>query len=208
MLTITNILGFSAVALLMVLTPGPNMIYLISRSIYQGKKAGFISLLGIAFGFFIYMILTVFGITTLLLVNSHLFEIIKILGGFYLLWLAWKAFKPTTLGIFEKSKIEINNSNLKLFTIGLLTNLLNPKIAIMYIALLPQFINGKDHFLIQAFILGFIQIIISLLINGLIVFFASKLSDFFHKNHKHIAFQKYFMGAVLTLLAINVFFTK
>ncbi|MFC4954513.1 LysE family translocator [Acinetobacter puyangensis] len=203
MMNIENILGFSFVALMMVLTPGPNMIYLISRSICQGKKAGFISLIGVGLGFLFYMLLAALGITAILFNTPHVYDLIRILGAMYLLWLAWGAVKPSGNSPFEVKNLP-HDSNLKLFSMGFLTNLLNPKIAIMYLSLLPQFIDTTGSIFYQSIILGSLQILISVMINALIVFFAGTISIFLAKNQFFSKIQRYLMGTVLFLLAVKI----
>ncbi|WP_141130651.1 LysE family translocator, partial [Thiomonas arsenitoxydans] len=92
--TLTHFFTFALVALGMVLTPGPNMIYLISRSISQGRSAGLISLGGVALGFVFYMLCAAFGITALLLAVPYAYDALRFGGALYLLYLAWQAVKP------------------------------------------------------------------------------------------------------------------
>src|SRR6187551_3327912 len=92
--SVTNLLAFAAVALGMVLTPGPNMIYLLSRSICQGRTAGLISLAGIGLGFVVYMLCAAFGITALVLAVPLAYDVLRIGGALYLGWLAWQALRP------------------------------------------------------------------------------------------------------------------
>ncbi len=94
---LSNLLAFAAVALGMVLTPGPNMVYLISRSICQGRTAGLISLGGVALGFVVYMLCAAFGITALVLAVPYAYDAIRIAGAAYLLWLAWQAVRPAVV---------------------------------------------------------------------------------------------------------------
>lgn len=199
----SNFLSFSLISLIMVLTPGPNMIYLISRSISQGKKAGLISLLGVGSGFFFYMILASLGITAVLFKLPYLYNTIKILGALYLLWLAWNALKPKGHSPFEVHNLH-HDSNLKLFSMGFITNLLNPKIALMYLALLPQFIDVHYSTFLQSIYLGLVQISISLSVNALIVISASSIAIFLQKNYFWAKAQKYFMGIVLLSLALKI----
>ena len=88
------LLGFALVSLGMVLTPGPNMIYLISRSITQGFGAGIVSLWGVALGFVFYLLCAAFGITALLLAVPYGYDALRLAGAAYLMWLAWQALKP------------------------------------------------------------------------------------------------------------------
>ncbi|MGP1615123.1 MAG: LysE family translocator, partial [Pollutimonas bauzanensis] len=90
----SNLLAFAAIALGMVLTPGPNMVYLISRSICQGRAAGLISLGGVALGFVFYMLCAAFGITALVMAVPFAYDTIRYAGALYLLWLAWQALRP------------------------------------------------------------------------------------------------------------------
>ena len=203
MIDLSSIIGFSLVAFMMVLSPGPNMIYLISRSICQGKKAGYISLLGVGVGFVFYMMLASLGLTAILFSKPYIYDIIKFLGVFYLLWLAWNAIKVGGSSAFEVKNLAFD-SNLKLFSMGLLTNLLNPKIAIMYMSLLPQFIDSNKNIFIQSIFLGTIQIVISLTVNSLIVLFSGSIAIFLSKNPVAARIQRYLMGGVLIFLAIQV----
>ena len=137
---ISALLGFALVSLGMVLTPGPNMIYLISRSITQGAAAGIVSLGGVALGFMFYMLCAAFGITALLFAVPYAYDALRFAGAAYLLWLAWQALKPGGRSPFQVRKLQVDGPR-KLFAMGLVTNLLNPKVAMLYLALLPQFID-------------------------------------------------------------------
>ena len=117
MLDLSQILAFGLICLAMVLTPGPNMIYLISHSISQGKIAGFISLGGVAVGFVFYMLCASFGITALVVAVPYAYDTIRIVGAMYLLWLAWKALRPNAAPIFNIKDLAVD-SPLKLFLMG------------------------------------------------------------------------------------------
>lgn len=199
-----TILTFSIIALGMVLTPGPNMIYLISRSIVQGKKAGLISLLGVATGFVVYMLLAAFGITAIVMAIPFAYDTLKIAGALYLLYLAWQAIKPNSKSVFEVQNLEMDSPK-KLFFMGLFTNLLNPKIAVMYLSLLPQFIKPElGNAFTQSMILGVTQILISVTVNGLIVLSASQIAKFLTGQPVMIKLQKWLMATVLSGLAVRM----
>lgn len=204
MIDFSQLIAFSGVALLMVITPGPNMIYLISRSISQGKSAGLISLAGILLGFVFYMACASLGITAFLFAVPYAYDTIKILGALYLLWLAWNAVKPN--GVYAFQTIELKpDSPTKLFLMGFLTNLLNPKIAIMYLSLLPQFIQpNHGSVFIQSMTLGTIQILVSVFVNVLIVFSAGSIANFMNRKPMWAQIQKWMMGTVLSALAIRL----
>lgn len=116
-----NLLAFALIALGMVLTPGPNMVYLVSRSISQGRTAGLISLGGVALGFVFYMLCAAFGITALLMAVPYAYDAIRFAGAAYLLWLAWQAFRPGGRSPFQVRDLP-KDSPRKLFLMGFLTN--------------------------------------------------------------------------------------
>src|ERR1700685_2449096 len=125
---LTSLLAFAAVALGMVLTPGPNMAYLVSRSICQGRAAGLISLGGVALGFITYMLLAAFGITALLFAIPYAYDALRFAGAAYLAWMAWNALKPGGSTPFQVRALPPDSPR-RLFLMGLMTNLLNPKAA-------------------------------------------------------------------------------
>src|ERR1700744_6089165 len=161
------LLGFALVSFGLVLTPGPNMIYLISRSLTQGPAAGLFSLGGVALGFVFYMLCAAFGITALLLAIPYAYDALRFGGAAYLLWLAWQALKPGGRSPFQVKTLKVDGPR-KLFAMGFVTNLLNPKIAMLYLALLPQFIDPAQGVLVQSLLLGSIQIVISVSVNAMI----------------------------------------
>ncbi|WP_448658636.1 LysE family translocator [Sphingomonas sp. CJ99] len=201
---LTNLFTFAAIALGMVLTPGPNMVYLISRSICQGRKAGLISLGGVALGFVFYMLCAAFGITALVMAVPYAYDAIRYAGAMYLLWLAWQAVRPGGRSPFQVKDLPIDSPG-KLFTMGFLTNLLNPKIAVMYLSLLPQFIYPANGSILgQALILGTTQIVISVVVNAVIAISAASIAVFLTRRPTFAVVQRWVMGTVLGGLAVQM----
>lgn len=205
MVTLSQLFPFAAIALGMVLTPGPNMIYLISRSICQGRTAGFISLGGVALGFLVYMLCAALGITALVMAVPFAYDALRLGGALYLAYLAWQAIKPGGRSPFQVQSLP-QDSPRKLFTMGLVTNLLNPKVAVMYMSLLPQFIdpNGHGSVLAQSLVLGFKQIFISVSVNALIATMAGSIAVFFVTRPGWQVVQRWLMGSVLMGLAVRM----
>ncbi|MEN3350427.1 MAG: hypothetical protein V7632_4062 [Bradyrhizobium sp.] len=197
------LLGFALVSLGMVLTPGPNMIYLISRSITQGPAAGIVSLGGVALGFVFYMLCAAFGITALLFAVPYAYDALRFAGAAYLLWLAWQALKPGGRSPFQVKRLQVDGPR-KLFAMGLVTNLLNPKIAMLYLALLPQFIDPTGSVLTQSLALGSIQIAISVSVNAMIALAAGSIAVFLGTRPTWLLVQRWLMGTVLTGLAVKM----
>lgn len=204
MVDTTGILGVGMIALGMVLTPGPNMIYLVSRSITQGRRAGVISLVGVALGFLVYLLTTNLGLTVVFVSVPQLFVAVKLAGAAYLGYLAWTALKPGGVSVFAPQDIP-HDPPRRLLTMGLMTNLLNPKIAIMYLSLIPQFVDpDAGSILIQGFLLGCVQIVVALTVNLCIVLAAGTVSVFLARRPSWLKVQRYVMGGVLGILAISL----
>ncbi|MCD0469951.1 LysE family translocator [Flavobacterium sp. JAS] len=209
MIPFNEILLFSLAAFVLVISPGPNMLYLISRSITQGKKAGIISLAGVICGFLFHITMVSFGLTAILFAVPIAYTILKTIGVVYLLYLAFQAIKPNSKGIFETSNNLSPDKPGKLFRIGFLTNVLNPKVAVFYLSFFPQFIKPEyGSIFTQSIQLGITQIIVSFSVNFIIVLTASKVSVFFSNNPVWVKIQKWFMAGVLTALAIKMSLTK
>src|SRR6476661_2336851 len=124
----------------MVLTPGPNMIYLVSRSICQGKRAGVLSLMGVVAGFLVHMFAAAAGLTALFLAVPLAYDVLRWTGAAYLLYLAWQAVRPGARSPFKPRDLPIDPPR-RLVLMGFLTNLLNPKIAVFYVSIFPQFVS-------------------------------------------------------------------
>lgn len=201
---LTHFVTFALVALGMVLTPGPNMIYLISRSISQGRSAGLVSLGGVALGFVFYMLCAAFGITALVLAVPYAYDALRFGGALYLLYLAWQAVRPGGHSPFQVRDLPLDRPR-KLFGMGFVTNLLNPKIAVLYLSLLPQFIDpAHGSVLGQSLALGMTQIVISIAVNASIVLMAGSIASFLAQRPVWITVQRWLMGTVLTALAVRV----
>jgi threonine/homoserine/homoserine lactone efflux protein len=199
-----SLLLFAGAALLMVLTPGPNMIYLISRTVCQGRRAGVISLFGVAAGFLVHMFAAALGIAALFLAIPLAYELLKWAGALYLLWLAWQAVRPGAGSPFDAKQLPPDPPS-KLFLMGFLTNVLNPKIAVFYLAIFPQFIDpGQGSVFLQSIALGVTQIVVSFAVNLLITFSAAGLAAWFGRNPLWLVAQRYLMGFVLAGLAIRL----
>ncbi|WP_144634129.1 LysE family translocator [Bordetella genomosp. 13] len=200
----TTLLTFALLAFGLVLTPGPNMIYLVSRSLSQGRRAGLVSLCGVALGFMFYVLCTGFGLTALLLSVPYAYDALRIGGAAYLLYLAWQAVRSGGHSPFEVRKLP-HSSVRQLFGMGLVTSLLNPKIAMFYVSLLPQFIDPeRGSVLGQALTLGFTQVTISICVNGLIAVTAGSIAGFLSRRPLWLAAQRWLMGTVLAGLAVRL----
>ena len=204
MLSLESLAAFSVLALGLVLTPGPNMMYLLSRTLTQGRMAGLISYLGVATASAVYLAFAALGLTGLLLAIPFAYDALRLAGAAYLAYLAWTNFvgrSPSNRGI-EALPID---GRRRLFVMGLATNLLNPKQALFYLALLPQFIDpARGSTVLQFLMLGGIQIAISAVGNGVIMFVASSATGAFRASPRWFRAQRLIMGTVLAGLSVRL----
>ena len=203
---LTSMLAFALIALGMVLTPGPNMIYLVSRSISQGPAAGLISLGGVACGFVFYMLSAALGITAFVLAVPFAYDALRLAGAAYLAWLAWNALKPGGRSAFQVRELP-KDSKRRLFSMGLVTSLLNPKVAVLYLSLLPQFIDpANGSVFTQSVVFGFVHIAVSLTFNAIFALTAGSVALFFVRRPSFARVQRWLMGTVLAGLAVRMAF--
>lgn len=208
MFSLPEIALFALACLVLVLTPGPNMIYCISRTLSQGRGAGLVSLSGVALGFVMHLLAASLGLTALLLAVPLAFDAIKIVGAAYLLWLAWQAVKPGGVAPFETRALP-HDSPHTLFAMGFMTNVLNPKVAMFYLSFFPQFLHPeRGDLLLQSLTLGTVQIGVSCSVNTLLIVFAGGLAGFLNRNAAWMRVQRYVMGTVLALLALRLLTEK
>jgi threonine/homoserine/homoserine lactone efflux protein len=208
MLTWTELGWFALAALVLVLTPGPNMIYCVSRTLCQGRRAGFTSLAGVLLGFLVHLLAAALGLTALLMAVPLAFDAIKLAGAAYLLWLAWQAVRPGGTAPFQARELPVDRPAV-LFRMGFLTNLLNPKVAMFYLSFFPQFLH-PDHgpVLLQSLQLGAVQIGVSGAVNAAIVLGAGAITAFLSRSRGWLRAQRWVMGGVLGALAVRIAFTE
>jgi threonine/homoserine/homoserine lactone efflux protein len=165
------ILPFLAAIALVELTPGPNMGWLALIAAGRGRRAAFAAVAGVTLGLAVWMLAAVAGLTVIVLQRPVLHEIIRWAGVAYLVWLAWEAWR----GPGAESDKTVEGRRRDLFLRGLGANLLNPKAAVFYTALLPTFVRpGAGSPMAQALTLGVLHLTVATLIHGLIVVSAAK----------------------------------
>ena len=204
MVSTSAVLGVALIAFGMVITPGPNMMYLVSRSLTQGRAAGLVSLMGVVTGLGLYVVATATGLTLLFIAVPALFVTVKILGACYLLWLAWGVVRGSR-GAFTADADAPRHSTGRLYVMGLTTCLLNPKIALMYGALLPQFVR-PDHGLpaVQLIELGLVQVVVATAINATWVVLASQVSKWLQRRRRAERRVRWATGGLLAFFAVHL----
>jgi threonine/homoserine/homoserine lactone efflux protein len=208
MLHTSELALFALATVVMVFTPGPNMIYCVSRTLCQGRAAGMVSLAGVQMGLVLHICAAGAGLTALLLAVPLAFDLVKLAGAAYLLWLAWQAVKPGARSMFAARELP-QDSPATLFRMGLVTNLLNPKVAMFYLSIFPQFIQpDRGSIWLQTLQLGVVQICVSASGNTMVILSAAKITKFFERSPGWVAAQRYVMGSVLAGLAFRIATTE
>jgi threonine/homoserine/homoserine lactone efflux protein len=195
---------FSFACLLLTLTPGPNLLYLVSRTLCQGRRAGVVSLAGTSSGFLFHVIAAAFGLTAVFLTVPFLYDAMRYLGAAYLLWLAWDALRPGGRELFSPRSVTPDRPG-RLFRMGLLTSMLNPKVAMFYLALFPQFIDAsRGSVLTQALALGVLQIAINTAGDLCFVLAAGAVTWWLSRRPLWTAVQRWVLSVVLVGIAVRL----
>jgi threonine/homoserine/homoserine lactone efflux protein len=201
--TFQSLLIFAALSLGLAATPGPNMLYIVTRSLAQGTRAGMVSLIGCQVGSLVLMVLAALGITAALFAVPYAYDSLRLGGAAYLAFLAWQSVKPGGRDMFAPTPLPPEPPP-KLFAVGFVTSALNPKIALFYIAVLPPFIDPTGDVLAQGLILGATQIIVCTGFDALLVWGSGGVSRFLSARPFWLAAQRWVLGAALALLAIKL----
>ncbi|WP_111399508.1 LysE family translocator [Humitalea rosea] len=204
MMTATTLLAFAALSVGLAITPGPNMLYLVSRTLTQGRRAGMVSLAGCQAGSAIIMMGAAGGVTAALLAVPLAYDAMRLGGAAYLLWLAWQSVKPGGQPIFLPRPMPAE-SDARLVSVGIATAVLNPKVALFYVAVLPPFMDPALGGLFwQAILLGGIQVVICTIFDAALVLGAGGVARFLSVRPLWLATQRWVMAAALTLLAAKL----
>ncbi|PZW41326.1 threonine/homoserine/homoserine lactone efflux protein [Humitalea rosea] len=203
-MTATTLLAFAALSVGLAITPGPNMLYLVSRTLTQGRRAGMVSLAGCQAGSAIIMMGAAGGVTAALLAVPLAYDAMRLGGAAYLLWLAWQSVKPGGQPIFLPRPMPAE-SDARLVSVGIATAVLNPKVALFYVAVLPPFMDPALGGLFwQAILLGGIQVVICTIFDAALVLGAGGVARFLSVRPLWLATQRWVMAAALTLLAAKL----
>ncbi|WCC46195.1 LysE family translocator [Tenacibaculum finnmarkense] len=204
---IQNILLFIGLSWVLVITPGPDTIYVLTQGISGGKKAGLISAIGVTLGIFVHTIFAALGLSIILKTSAIAFMIVKMVGAGYLIYLGIKILKSKDeMKITTKQK----KTSRKIFIQGLISNTLNPKVALFFIAFLPQFIktNGTEISPIPFLILGTIFALFVMIFLGIIGYFSGKVGQYLKTKNSISKWINKISGSIMILLGVSLFFMK
>lgn len=204
MISLDDFLLFAFASLVLNITPGNDMLYVATRSASQGVKAGIVSALGIAGGCIVHLLAAVIGLSAIIANSATAFDIIKYIGAAYLIYLGIKSF------LSNQNKFSINNAIekkplSKLFWQGVFTNVLNPKVALFFLAFLPQFIHPeKGNAPLQILLLGLWFNFSGTIVNIIIAMLFGKLGNWLGDKQAFIKWQNKITGLLLVGLGIKV----
>lgn len=207
MFGIVNFTIFVSSCIILHFTPSADTMYILGKTLSGGKKSGIISVFGISTGVLVHTILVAFGLSAVLSKSILAFNIIKTLGAVYLIYMGIKS-------IMDKSSLEESKENKienikEIYFQGVITNVLNPKVALFFLAFLPQFINENNQYGILPFILLGISFCITSSIYGvMLAIFSGEVVKFFNKDLKFSSKMKKISGIIYILLGIGILRAK
>lgn len=195
---------FWVATLVLNLTPGPDIMYIVANGMSRGAKAGALSASGVGVGAIFHVVLAAVGITAILQTSELAFDVVRLLGASYLIWIGFKQLQNSASGLeVGESNAE---SNWTYFNRGLITNILNPKVALFFIAFLPQFISiDSGSVITQILVLGLLFTANSLLINIVIGISAGKAGQRLMQSHNFANWINRISGFVLIGLGVRLF---
>ncbi|MBI3148634.1 MAG: LysE family translocator [Betaproteobacteria bacterium] len=203
MISLATAVSFFVLALVMALSPGPNLLYLVSRTLCQGRAAGFASLAGVGSGMLVYVAATAFGLAALFAAVPVLYEAMRLAGAGYLVWLAIKTIRAgcAVPGV-NPMVVETRGA---LFRRGFATCLLNPKVVLTYGALLPQFVDpAAGNVFAQTLALGAVQIVAAMLAHSAVIFCAAYLARALQRRPRFVRAQPYLLAVALAGVALQL----
>ncbi len=189
--------------ILLNITPGTDIIYVLSRASVGGRKVGIVSAFGICTGILIHTVLVSLGLSAVLASSKVLFNTMKIIGAVYLVYMGIKAIASKET-MFQEGADTLKNMS-DVFRQGVLTNALNPKVALFFLALLPQFVVPDNPYgPVPFLVLGLTFFTTSILWCLLIAYVASFVSGFLNRNEKVSKYANKFAGVIYILLGLNI----
>ncbi|MBZ0283007.1 MAG: LysE family translocator [Anaerolineae bacterium] len=192
---------FLAAALVLLLTPGPAVLFIIARSVEQGRKAGLVSVLAVESGNFFHALAAAVGLSAILVSSALAFDVVKYLGAAYLIYLGIKTLRTQVSA--ENTQAVEQKSHRQIFSQGVIVSILNPKTALFFFAFLPQFVDSSRAAAPQMLLLGTVFVIMATVTDGLYALAAGTAGRWLRGNLAFLRFQRYFAGTVYIGLGIT-----
>jgi threonine/homoserine/homoserine lactone efflux protein len=197
---------FAVACLALTATPGPDMLLIASRSMSQGRAAGFATLAGIQAGTYCHALAAAFGLSQLFLAVPLAYDVVRYAGAIYLLYLAWQAFRSNGAALTPTAELP-DYPVAKMFAQGLATNLLNPKMVLFVLALFPQFVRPEaGSVTVQILVLATVLNVIGLGVNGAVIVTASRIGRALAGLNRFRRAPQILLGSVFVGLAARLAF--
>lgn len=197
-------LSFLIASIVLTLFPGPDIIYVLTQSISNGKKYGIATALGLVLGVIVHTTLIALGVSAILTQTEAIFTLIKIVGSCYLLWIAYQVYRaPATIALTANN--EKKKSLFAMVKRGFLMNVLNPKVTLFFLAFFPGFIDESlGSVTQQIYVLGFLFMLQAFLIFSLVSILADKLTVVIRTNPNFTVFLKWFQIIAFVAIAVLI----
>ena len=202
-LSIETIITFITASIALSLVPGPDNLFVMSNSALKGWRIGLYTTLGLCTGLIGHTILVAIGVSVIFQTSAIAFNGLKIIGAFYLIYLAWLSIQNKELNLGGESK---NSSNRSYYFTGVVMNLTNPKVAIFFLVFLPQFVNSSNNVTSQIFMLGLLFIFSALFVFTSIAYLSSFLEGVLKKSKTINKNLNLLASLIYIALAVNLFF--
>lgn len=205
----TNLGLFASAALALLLVPGPAVLFLVGRSIEQGRTAGLVSILGIHTATIFHVAAAALGLSALLASSALAFSIVKYAGAAYLIWMGFRKLVAPARTATAGGPSIARHTNWRLFCDGFTVNLLNPKTALFFLAFLPQFVDlNLGHVAAQIFALGILFTVLGLITDSAYAIAAGTAGSLLRGNESYLRFGRYFSGLLYIGLGITAAFAS
>lgn len=204
-MTLESYLLFVLASVVLCVAPGPDMIFILTRTLAQGRKAGVMAAVGINMGAYVHLIAAVLGLSAILATSAVAFSVIKWLGAAYLVFIGIQVLRnKQNVALTHESGLK-KQSNFRILWQGFLSDVLNPKVAIFFLAFLPQFVNPQSgHPTLQIVVLGITTNVVAIAINLTLVYFSGALTAKLHSNQKISEWLNKTMGVIFITLGFKL----
>lgn len=203
MIPIETLALFLTASVALALAPGPDNIFVLTQSALHGRKAGILVTLGLCTGLLVHTAAVSLGVAAIFQTSALAFNLLKIVGALYLLYLAFQAFRAGATQLDQEGQTKLAWQ--KLYTRGIIMNMTNPKVAIFFLAFLPQFADPAiGSITVQMLMFGALFIVTTLLVFGTVAWFAGFFGEWLKRSEKAQIMMNRIAGTVFTGLALRL----
>lgn len=197
----STLMFFITMSMALLITPGPAVLYIVTRSIDQGRMAGIVSALGIGTGTMVHVAAAALGLSAILVSSALAFSVVKYLGAAYLIYLGIRTFRERS----DQEQPELNGqtSLARIFNQGVVVNILNPKVALFFFAFLPQFVDPNNGTVaLQVLFLGMLFVVLGILSDTIYALLAGTAGNWLKSSAAFLRGQRYFAGTIYVALGL------